>query len=133
MRYTLNSSTAKQAAIAHIQNVDLSKLPVQIVEVKDFKKTRTNPQNSYLWGVVYKTISDETGYSCNELHELFKNSFLPHKHKLITIGDKSVRIMPSTTALKTDEFNEYIELICRYAAETIGCYIPAPNEPLNVT
>lgn len=131
MKYTLNSSTAKQAAIAHIQGIDLAARPVQVVSVENFKKSRTNSQNSYLWGVVYKTISDETGYSCDELHELFKNSFLPHK--LVTIGDKSVRITPSTTALKTDEFNEYIELVCRYAAETIGCYIPAPNEPLNVT
>jgi hypothetical protein len=128
MKYVLNCSQSKNAAITHIQNIDLSARPIFTVSISPFKKSRTNSQNSYLWGVVYKTISDQTGYSCDELHELFKNSFLPHK--LITIGDKSVKITPSTTDLTTIEFEEFLELVKRYAAETIGIFIPDPNSPL---
>lgn len=128
MRYVLNCTQVKQAAIAHIQGIDLSARPIQSVSVTNFKKSRSNPQNSYLWGVVYKTISDETGYTCEELHELFKDSFLPHK--LVTIGNRSVRVTPSTTELSTVDFEEYINTICQYSAETIGVAIPMPNEPL---
>jgi hypothetical protein len=128
MKFILNDAKVRAACVEHILNVDVSKKPIFQVSIMPYKKSRSNPQNSYLWGVVYKTISNETGYTCDELHELFKSSFLPHK--LITIGDKSVKITPSTTELTTIEFEEFLELVKRYAAETIGIFIPDPNAPL---
>jgi len=40
------------------------------ITVSDEKPTRSNQQNSYYWGVVNKMISDETGYTAQEVHQI---------------------------------------------------------------
>lgn len=126
MKYTLNCTDAKQSALRHIETIDISVIPIQTVTIANFRKGRTNRQNAYYFGVVLKAISDYTGYSVNELHELFKSNLLPSK--VITIGDKNVSITPSTTELSVVDFNDYIEQIAQFAADTLGIYVPHPNE-----
>ena len=76
--------------------------------IRPFRAKRTIPQNAYYWGVVLKTISKETGYTSEELHEFFKRIFLK---KEIVIGGKVYEISISTRKLKKDQFSEYIEMI----------------------
>ena len=128
MKFTINSPTAKQACIAYIQNINPAEKPIMDVEIKAFKKDRTSPQNRYYWGIVLKMASEYTGYTCDELHELFKNSFL-QGHEVV-VGDKRVLVTPSTTKLSTVEFNDYIEDVCRYLSATLGLVVPQPNERL---
>ena len=92
------------------------------VIVDEDKPNRSTPQNRYYWSVVLGILSNYTGHSQNELHEYFKEEFLPHKQVL----DKS--IVMSSTKLKTDEFEKYLEDIRRFAAERLSCIIPLPNE-----
>ena len=47
--------------------------------IRPFRAKRTIPQNAYYWGVVLKTISKETGYTSEELHEFFKRIYLKKK------------------------------------------------------
>lgn len=86
---------------------------------------RSNRQNRYLWGVVYKLISDEVGHSPEEIHEILKDKFLP-KHK-IEIGNLKEEVPVSTKELTTADFNEYIETIQRFAAEQLSIVIPDPQ------
>jgi hypothetical protein len=46
------------------------------VVVERYSKRRSNSQNSYLWGIPYKLLSDHTGYSPDEIHEICKYKFL---------------------------------------------------------
>jgi len=91
------------------------------VTVKKRRKKRSNPQNAYLWGCVYKLISDFSGYTPEETHQIFTGMFLGYeKH-----GRQFVR---TTTTLSTIEFEDYAESIRRFASMELSLWIPEPNE-----
>jgi len=89
-----------------------------------FKQSRTNPQNSYYWGIIIPIISDYTGYTEIQTHEVLKSEFLPEQ---LNLGNKTVITNKSTTELSTIEFNEYTEQCRQWGAEQ-GLNIPEPNE-----
>jgi len=92
------------------------------VSVKKKRKQRSNPQNRYLWGCIYKLVSDHTGYTAEECHQIFTEKFISYEKN----GRQFVR---STTKLTTKEFEEYAEKIRRLASMELQLYIPEPNEP----
>ena len=93
------------------------------------RNDRTNNQNAYLWGVVYKVISDTFGWTDDDVHEFCKNKFNP---KFLEITDKAtgekeeLKIGGSTRKLSTLDFMEYVEKIQIFFAEH-DCFIPDPN------
>ena len=91
--------------------------------VRKASKIRSIPQNSYYWGVVLSYISAQTGYEPEEVHINMKYKFLRH-------GDTEnyMNHIKSTTELNTEEFEEYLEYIRRWAAQFLELYIPLPNE-----
>jgi len=96
------------------------------ITIGDIGNKRSNNQNAYYWGCVLKLVAEHTGYSENELHEVFKNMFLPKK--FVTINDREFEITKSTTQVKTTEFEEYVERIREYAGSELQVAIPLPNE-----
>lgn len=130
--------------LAVIKNVCefINKLPKERkweIVIKPYRFKRTLAQNSYLWGVVYKTIEDnDAGWFINEeteaairgtgikptdlIHEYFKQVYL----LVGTLG--GTVITRSTTDLSTSEFTEYVENIMRFASTQLGIYIPTPEE-----
>lgn len=92
-------------------------------------KQRSNPQNDYLWGGPYKTISDFTGQDIESIHEFFKDLFLK-----VWEDGKVIPAVRSTSSLTTVEFIEYYRKIIQWAAEFlvddngVGLYIAEPNE-----
>lgn len=71
------------------------------------KPKRSIQQNSYLWGVYYPEIMQETGETdINYLHEHFKQKFLKKGTKLV-FGHE-VSIYGSTTELTVGEFSDYV-------------------------
>ena len=93
--------------------------------IRPFRAKRTIPQNAYYWGVVLKTISKETGYTSEELHEFFKRIFLK---KEIVIGGKAYETSISTRKLKKDQFSEYIEKIKGFVFLRLDLVIPEAGE-----
>jgi hypothetical protein len=93
-------------------------------------KQRSNPENRYYWGVVIALLSDLTGFSDEEMHEILKKRFLS---KTVLIHDsngmicETVEIGKSTARLTTIEFEDYLSKIREWAS-TLGCDIPIPNE-----
>jgi nicotinamide mononucleotide adenylyltransferase len=75
--------------------------------------------------VVLKTISKETGYTSEELHEFFKRIFLK---KEIVIGGKVYETSISTRKLKKDQFSEYIEKIKGFVFLRLDLVIPEAGE-----
>lgn len=93
------------------------------VTVTKYRKSRSDNQNRYLWGVVYKLVSESTGYTVDESHAAMKMLFLR------VLGDgKKPDTVRSTKSLTTTEFEEYTENMRRWAAVEIGTFIPEPNE-----
>ncbi len=110
------------------------------VYFSDKKLSRTMPQNRYLWGVVYYTISQITGYELEEVHEICKAKFtlrtefkIPEnlRHKLLDNSNADVHEIfefnMSTRLMDTRQMTDYIDKIRRWASE-LGIYVPQPGE-----
>ncbi len=88
------------------------------INVKKFRKKRTNPQNRYYFGVVVKILADHWGYTHDEAHKAIAYEFLSKKE------DGKPSTVRSTKSLNTADFAEYIEAVKKWAAVEWGCYIP---------
>jgi len=88
------------------------KHPVVTIKEKVSDNTqRTLDQNKYLWGHLYKSISNFTGYLPMEIHMLSGWMFLREQK---TIGDKQIEYIRSTKDLSIAEMTEYIEKVIIY-------------------
>ena len=96
------------------------------VSFKKNKPTRSLAQGRYYWGVVLAYLSEETGFTKDEAHQLMQRQFLKYV-KDVPDGTSELFVR-STTSLNTIEMNEYIEQIRIFAVSELGCYIPEPNE-----
>lgn len=106
------------------------------------KKVRTPSQNSYYWAVIVPMILDEMinlGYdefqSGNKdhlqiVHEYLKNKFLPAK-EVPDVNGVAIKLPPSSKNISTVEFMEFIDSVCKWAAECLNLRIPEPNEQLD--
>ena len=92
---------------------------------RTYPKNRSLNQNAYMFGVVYKHISDHLGYSVDEVHDLMKHKFLG---RMILLGNENFLIPISTTDLDTKSMEEYLKNIREWASSSLNCYIPLPNE-----
>jgi hypothetical protein len=101
------------------------------IEVTQRRASRSLEQNAYYWGVVVQMLSDHTGYTPDELHDVLKMKFIP-KRLAVCDGNGEVRdefvLGGSTRKLNTLEFGEYLEQIRQWAAETLDVIIPDPNQ-----
>ena len=94
------------------------------------KSPRSNQQSRYYWGVVIPLISDYTGYTKDEIHEILKHLFLA---EMLEIKSKDgeqhkIRIAKSTTDLNTTEMEDFLSNIRQWAAMELGVFVPTPNE-----
>lgn len=89
--------------------------------VKKQRRHRSNNQNNYYFGVVIQMLSEELGYTPEEMHEALKFHFL---------RDESRRLptVKSTADLSTVEFESYLTQIRQWAAIELNISIPLPNE-----
>lgn len=88
--------------------------------VRPYRKTRSNNQNRFYWGVVIALLSEHTGYTPDETHDALRLKFL-QRH------DGPLPTVRSTTELNTIEFEEYLTQVRQLGAE-MEVYIPSPNE-----
>ena len=96
------------------------------VSLKKNKAARSLASNRYYWGVVLAYLSEETGFTKDEAHQIMQRQFL--KYAKDASDGTSEMFVRSTTSLNTAEMNEYIEQIRIFAVSELGCYIPEPNE-----
>lgn len=92
-----------------------------ILEIKRAKEKRSLSQNKYYFGVVVKILSDETGYTSDEMHQILAQKFLGYQKS-------GVKFYQSTTKLDTLEFEVYLEKIRSWSFSEHGIHTPLPNE-----
>lgn len=98
------------------------------ITIEPYKKQRSLAMNAYYWGVVLPTIQahleerDGVVWSCDDLHEWFRDEFLPKR--VVDVGGIPKVIRPSTAELRTGPFSDYLERIIRYCAINMGLAIP---------
>jgi hypothetical protein len=74
--------------------------------IMDKEGARSHDQNSLLWGVIYKGLSDTTGYTAEELHDILRMKF-DLKNDDGTLA--------STAGLTKSEFNDYLDKIINWS------------------
>jgi len=74
--------------------------------IMDKEGARSHDQNSLLWGVIYKGLSQTTGYSDTELHDILRMKF-DLKNEDGTLA--------STAGLTKSEFNDYLDKIINWS------------------
>lgn len=91
---------------------------------------RSDQQNKWYWSQVVGLVAKHTGYTADEIHEIYKAKFLP-KHLAFADGNGELKgefvIGGSTAKLNTSEFADYCERIREWAADELGVVIPDPD------
>lgn len=109
--------TSKILAIESILNRFLSKeitifvATTEIINI--FAKIRNTEQNAKYW-VWLSILEQHTGYSKEELHDIFKYKFLAIEK---SIFDDNYKVLQSTTKLSKFEFSEYLQKIQIFSSE----------------
>jgi len=84
------------------------------VTISEKSNGRSLEANKFLWGKLYKSISQFTGYLPMEVHLLCGHLFLSEQK---TINKVQVPYVRSTTDLTVEEFTFYIQNIESYFAQ----------------
>ena len=104
------------------------------VTIKKKRANRTNPQNNYLWGVVYEYVLRgliDIGYdditNIDQVHELCKLRFTKTEVVNKHTGEIIYCPIQSTKTMDKVEFSTYVDLIKEWAKEYLNIDIPEPN------
>lgn len=96
------------------------------------KKQRSNNQNSYMHGLVFKMIAEEMGeYDIDHVKDLMKHKFLTYekttttKAGLVIVEEKTRH----TSELNTVEMEDFLRNCRFWARDFLHLRIPEPNQP----
>ena len=106
MQYILTSELRRNDAIKHIQSLDLNE-PYEII-VQPYNKKRSLRQNKTLWNM-YKPLAEYTGYTEEELHELFKAACIGYD--VFTFNGEKFLKPKSSTRLTVKGMTKMLEKI----------------------
>jgi len=111
--WTVSKQNISQLTIYLEELIKQGKTPqVTIKEKAD--NGRSLEANKFLWGKLYKSISQFTGYLPMEVHLLCGHLFLTEQK---TINKVQVPYVRSTTDLTVEEFSTYIQHIETYFSQ----------------
>ena len=133
--FYLHKDATRSTVLANVLSF-LSRLPdtkAWKVEITQYVKARTDPQNHALFGVAYPAITEATGFTKDELHEAFCRRFFGTvEHEIM--GQIVVKPYRTTTTgpdgkrdvIATAKFSEFYEMVKQVGAEA-GVYVPDPD------
>lgn len=107
------------------------------ITIKRKRKTRSNSQNAYYWGILIPLMVDavknEWGevWSNEKAHEFFKMHFLYYE-KINQETGEVVKLPKSTTENTTVEMEEYHSQIREFLLEWFGVNCPLPNDEITL-
>ena len=113
--------------IGWIRAIDLDKQPWRVT-VEQYRKRRSLSQNSLMWlwiGEVADYVGKHTGQDADDIHEFFKQKFLPPR--IIEVGGVTVDVR-STAKLTTLEMTIYMDRIYAWVTTELGLLLPLPQE-----
>ena len=99
-----------------------------VVSVEKRKKSRSQNQNNYYWGVVIELLVDAMGLMPEEVHEVLKSKFLIKG--LTDKNGKNYEVSKSTADLTTSEFEDYLTKCRMWASQQLSVVVPLPHEVL---
>jgi len=122
MQYILKNDTRRDAAIKYIQSLDINE-PYEVI-VQPYKKKRSSAQNRFLWKA-YRYISDYTGYTEEELHELFKAACIGYD--VFTFNGEKFLKPKTSTRLTVKGMTKMLEKVI-LVANFLQVGLPIPDD-----
>ena len=130
----------RQIAANAVLNINLDTDKLTFVKIAEWEESRTERQNSYLWGWVYANIAQQLNdsgqgiplkngemmdWDKDTLHEVFAGKYLALP-PIETVRSEIPR-RKSTTKLTVKEFNKYLSDIERACGSWWQISIPTPT------
>ena len=112
--WIVNPQNIHQLMIYLEELIKLGKTPQVTIKEKVSGNKRSIEANKFLWGRLYKSISQFTGYLPMEVHLLCGHLFLSEQK---TINGVQVPYVRSTSDLTIEDFTFYIQNIESYFAQ----------------
>lgn len=94
-----------------------------VVVIERKRKSKSKEQSGYYWAVVLQYISEHTGHSSEDLHDIFKAKYLRRKKRW---RGKDMVTLASTNELSVGEMAEYITNVI-LEANDLGIEVPPPD------
>jgi len=101
-----------------------------VITVERESVTRSTQANAYYWAVVIRALSDYTGSTPDEMHEVLKMKFLPKDVAIASPNGEVIGefvIGGSTRRLTSSQFYVYVEQIRLWAFEALDVDMPPPD------
>ncbi len=95
-----------------------------LMTITIFRNRISSNQMRYMFGVVYKLIGNHTGYTKEEVHQIFGKKYRSYEKNGITF-------VRSITDLNTEETENYLKKVRMFADIELRVVVPLPNEPDN--
>jgi hypothetical protein len=95
------------------------------VLIEEYKKTRSEQQNSTYW-MWLTEIGEHIGYASAELHEVCRQKFLPQRVVQLPGERNPHTVNMSTTKLSISDMSDYLTQIQKLAAE-LGVQLTQPQ------
>lgn len=135
-KFVLRSGDANRSFVLSNATTFIAQLGVDkswSIEIKQYRKERSDDQNRALWGVAYPALKKATGQSVNDWHEYMLGEYFGWVDYTI-FGKRKLRPARTTTTgfrgepdkLSTTDFSDYYEFIQRRAREN-GVHVPDPD------
>lgn len=121
----VNDRAGAERTGAFIANMPLP-YAMKVTVEKNVKK-RTLPQNSLYWDWL-TIIGDHLGYDKEEMHDVFREKFLPVEIIEVCGVRKKKLTSTSDPAFTTADMSAYMEKIDRFAAQELGILLPHPDD-----
>ena len=109
------------------------------ITIQKKKKLRSNPQNSFYWGVVLpilqEGLKDATGEirDFNSIHyQIIIPLLAPTRDVLNTETGQVITEHITSSEMTTSEFMDFIVSIQKWGADFLGITIPDPNEQVSL-
>lgn len=128
--FIIRTKEDKERAIDHIREMAL--LPVQYVDIDDYKKHRSSAQNRFFHKAV-KIISEHSGYSPDEVKDKIVLSIWPPIEKTVEVVKSGkvekhiLRSRRSTADLDTKEFSQLVDAVF-IIADKLELTLPMPDD-----
>ena len=125
MLFKIKKESDKQGLIDYILGLKFPKERWYEVEVSGRSFSRTTNQNR-LYRLWLKCLSEELGYTTDELHQVMVEKFIGIKSQ--EIAGVTTKSLPSTTKLSKTQFREFLDKIQLFASVDLGVTLPNPED-----
>jgi len=127
MQIVIRNEDLRNMALNEIRHLRLE--PPSVMRLEVYSPRRSLDQNAFLHAVPLRILSEETGYTLEEMKEYLLGEAFGWKDSEV-FGHSVQRPMKRSSELTRKEFSWFLEWIESWAANTLGITVPRPNEEI---